>query len=238
MPEWYRIWHHISYVTGSGWNHAASQLVLVDIGIYWHIWWADEKRWNKNERYEKMSPGPGCLRDCPMQSSALVTGATVSSTTQQPGGSWGAGAQLPGFQPPHIHVQHFKGSSSGRRCRSIFIHFIYIIYIYIILYISYIYMDTYILVHSFPFFMTWCNPSVCIRLSHESKCSCKVATVETQLVVRQESSMHDFNLWVPRRFSVWAWVMTSMTSAPSSELCFLTHGNSWKILLAACSFQI
>ena len=94
-----------------------------------------------------MSPGPGCLRDCPMQSSALVTGATVSSTMQQPGGSWAAGAQLPGFQPPHIHVQHFKGSSSGRRCRSIFIHFIYIIYIYIY-YTYHIYIYIYIWIHT------------------------------------------------------------------------------------------
>ena len=148
--------------------------------------------------------------------------------------SWSSAARFPTATHP---CAAFQGIVFRQKMQK-HLYTLYLYNIYIILYISYIYMDTYILVHSFPFFMTWCNPSVCIRLSHESKCSCKVATVETQLVVRQESSMHDFNLWVPRRFSVWAWVMTSMTSAPSSELCFLTHGNSWKILLAACSFQI
>lgn len=145
------------------WIRVKSCWITVRPSWYWHIL-ADEKReFHKNERDENMSPGPGCLRDCPMQSSALVTGATVSSTMQQPGGSWAAGAAR---FPSATHVQHFKGSYSGRRCRSICIHaniyywqyspptigrswlsqtFIYII-LYISVCVSYIYI--YIKIHA------------------------------------------------------------------------------------------
>ena len=53
--EWYCVWHHISYVTGSGWNHAESPFALVDIGIYW-LMKKKGTRSDKRKKNEKVSP--------------------------------------------------------------------------------------------------------------------------------------------------------------------------------------